>query len=533
MLVDSSARGQSVTCPTCSSVVTVPLHFASSPPNEEGSTRKTEQSTAARRMWPWTAVTVLGVLGVAVWIIAQKRSGAPANPASPIPLETSSAPAQMERAPESTTELPAQEQPVGRTTSPATNKTDLWEVVEDTGVTSRLVVANAKGGLNIYGGTVATTVKEGPGGKLEATTLVDAPGSFWIIAKGGANWKGTVLAAGRIYHVENNGELRLASAEISVRVESKNSRSVYGSPADTEQPVATLEAGEAVELLLPAENQTGAHKIRLLKEPQAEGYIRGPWDTLRFYKQRTIVNAAAPAEGSLHELILGKWFGNCASRKTSGQLEEWDEMYEFEPNGTCKRILTLDGMSARIASTYQIQDDHTLVTQPEGVDEKTVWKMTISKDSLVLAHSTNPEPGAVGKGTSKLSRDYNRKVNSSDGVRESSAQRAGVAKFGNPPAKWPKIRGVLNGAMRVTVKNPNDFQARVGLRSGERGLDFIVPANDSRSVSVPNGRYEIYFQYSNDPESLYQGDRFGVNNNQIEIQIRKAIDGNFGIRKIN
>ena len=86
--------------------------------------------------------------------------------------------------------------------------------------------------------------------------------------------------------------------------------------------------------------------------------------------------------------------------------------------------------------------------------------------------------------------------------------------------------------MEVRVKNPNDFKVRVGLRSGGMGKDFLVDANASQSVRVPNGRYAIYFHYSTDPEGLYQGDSFTLNDNGVEIQIVKVVNGNYGIRKV-
>ena len=105
--------------------------------------------------------------------------------------------------------------------------------------------------------------------------------------------------------------------------------------------------------------------------------------------------------------------------------------------------------------------------------------------------------------------------------------------FNSPPKNWPKANAGLSGFLKVTIRNPNNFQVRVGLRSGGRGSDFVVPANAARFVTVPNGRYDIYFQYSSDPEGLYQGDSFTLNNSEAEIQIVKVVNGNYGIRKIN
>jgi len=86
--------------------------------------------------------------------------------------------------------------------------------------------------------------------------------------------------------------------------------------------------------------------------------------------------------------------------------------------------------------------------------------------------------------------------------------------------------------MEVRVKNPNNFIVTVGLRSEGKGRDFKVAGNDTEAVIVSNGRYDIFFHYSTDPDGLYQGDSFTLKDNGIEIQIVKVVNGNYGIRKI-
>lgn len=99
-------------------------------------------------------------------------------------------------------------------------------------------------------------------------------------------------------------------------------------------------------------------------------------------------------------------------------------------------------------------------------------------------------------------------------------------------ASWPAYQGELRGSMEVRVRNPNEFSVKVGLRSGSKGRDFTVAAGGVKSVEVPNGRYDIYFQYSSDPGGLYQGDSFTLHNNGVEIRIVKIVNGNYGIRKV-
>lgn len=99
-------------------------------------------------------------------------------------------------------------------------------------------------------------------------------------------------------------------------------------------------------------------------------------------------------------------------------------------------------------------------------------------------------------------------------------------------AKWPALTSELSGGMEVRVRNPNEFSVKVGLRSGGKGKDFTVAANGVKSAYVPNGSYDIYFQYSTDPDGLYQGDSFTLRTNGVEIKIVKVVNGNYGIRKV-
>jgi ankyrin repeat protein len=113
-----------------------------------------------------------------------------------------------------------------------------------------------------------------------------------------------------------------------------------------------------------------------------------------------------------------------------------------------------------------------------------------------------------------------------------STDRAQADKMWTPPANWPGYSGELKGSHEVRVRNPNEFNVCVGLRSDGKGKDFIVSPNGMKYVNVPNGHYDIYFNYSSDPDGLYQGDSFTLANNGVEITITKVINGNYGIRKV-
>ncbi|MHB9023415.1 MAG: SUMF1/EgtB/PvdO family nonheme iron enzyme [Armatimonadota bacterium] len=88
------------------------------------------------------------------------------------------------------------------------------------------------------------------------------------------------------------------------------------------------------------------------------------------------------------------------------------------------------------------------------------------------------------------------------------------------------------GGNEVRVRNPNDFVVTVGLRQGNQGKDFQVPANGVQSVSVPDGKYDIYFVYSSKPDALFQGDSFTLASNGVEIQIVKVVNGNYNIKQV-
>jgi len=103
--------------------------------------------------------------------------------------------------------------------------------------------------------------------------------------------------------------------------------------------------------------------------------------------------------------------------------------------------------------------------------------------------------------------------------------------------KWPPYTGELRGKHEVRIDNPNKCAVKVGLRCGSKGRDFTVGAVGKASVYVPAGDYDIFFQYDDDPESLYQGDSFklainGLVIRGVEIRLVQVVDGNYGIRKV-
>lgn len=99
-------------------------------------------------------------------------------------------------------------------------------------------------------------------------------------------------------------------------------------------------------------------------------------------------------------------------------------------------------------------------------------------------------------------------------------------------AGLPTFTTELKGGNEVRIRNPNDFSVQVALRSGAQGKDFKVTAKGSQSVFVPDGDYNIYFVYSNEPDALYQGDSFVLRQNGVEIQIVQVVGGNYSIHRV-
>jgi hypothetical protein len=104
-----------------------------------------------------------------------------------------------------------------------------------------------------------------------------------------------------------------------------------------------------------------------------------------------------------------------------------------------------------------------------------------------------------------------------------------------PSDLLPSFTDKLNGAKDdkpVRVRNPNDFWVAAGVRSGSKGINFTVPPNGVYTAFVPDGKYDIYFVYSSNPNALFQGDSFTLQGNGVEIKIVKVVNGNYGIRQV-
>ncbi|MGB2863162.1 MAG: hypothetical protein WBC05_07530 [Sedimentisphaerales bacterium] len=104
---------------------------------------------------------------------------------------------------------------------------------------------------------------------------------------------------------------------------------------------------------------------------------------------------------------------------------------------------------------------------------------------------------------------------------------------------WPAYSSKFGAAgpyssshQEVQITNSHEFHIKVGLRSNDKGRDFIVPPQGVASAFVPEAKYDIYFQYSSDPTSLYKGDSFQLKDNGVEIILKGAVDGNYSIQRV-
>jgi formylglycine-generating enzyme required for sulfatase activity len=144
-----------------------------------------------------------------------------------------------------------------------------------------------------------------------------------------------------------------------------------------------------------------------------------------------------------------------------------------------------------------------------------------------VAHNSPNERRGVGGGF-RCARDRIESVSAERPAIEAATERVAA----QARSVLPPFAQTVDGTDEVRVRNPNDFSVEVGLRSGNKGKDWDVPANGVASAFVPDGKYDIYFVYSSKPDALFQGDSFTLNGNGVEIQIVKVVGGNYNIRQV-
>lgn len=93
------------------------------------------------------------------------------------------------------------------------------------------------------------------------------------------------------------------------------------------------------------------------------------------------------------------------------------------------------------------------------------------------------------------------------------------------PGTWPSYSGELSGENEIRFKNANEFPMKVGLRSGGKGLDFIVPGKGGYKARVPSGVFEMYFQTPGDNGSFFQGKSLTLEKGGVDIEIGQVPSG--------
>jgi len=97
----------------------------------------------------------------------------------------------------------------------------------------------------------------------------------------------------------------------------------------------------------------------------------------------------------------------------------------------------------------------------------------------------------------------------------------------------PWFEKMLYGTQEVCVSNPTAFAVAVGIRSGNWGRDFVVPAKGNESVFVSAGHYDLYFVRTDMPNALFQGDSLTLSGNSKKIELFTGnAKGNYLFRQV-
>ena len=102
-------------------------------------------------------------------------------------------------------------------------------------------------------------------------------------------------------------------------------------------------------------------------------------------------------------------------------------------------------------------------------------------------------------------------------------------------ASFPPVTALYSsGVSELVIDNSRQSAGVTAMvKAGSRGRQFHVNGFSTNTVDLPNGWFEIYFIYDNDPYSLYQGDSFALKQNeQVTLVLQKQVGGNYNVRKI-
>ncbi len=99
-----------------------------------------------------------------------------------------------------------------------------------------------------------------------------------------------------------------------------------------------------------------------------------------------------------------------------------------------------------------------------------------------------------------------------------------ISMVGNPLP--PLKKELLSGRNELRVSNPNDFAVWVAVSSEGRGVDLIVFENDSETLYLPDGKYDISFVCATRPDELLHGESVSLSHHSVELQTIKHIMAN-------
>jgi len=201
-----------------------------------------------------------------------------------------------------------------------------WEAVASDGSQTRSVVTVKNGFYAMYGGEVAIEARDVPGKGFQATPILDAPGSLWLIAKGGITWKGEKFPEGSIAAVDNRRVAKLTKGEYGAWFIAKSDIPVYSQPDGSGPSIATVKANTSFRILIPDSDSKGLHKVRLDDGAKTEGWVRATWDKLAFKKR--IGNGATPPKPIAPVIDLAT-----ALRTMQGKWEGGDMTFTIEADG--------------------------------------------------------------------------------------------------------------------------------------------------------------------------------------------------------
>ena len=102
---------------------------------------------------------------------------------------------------------------------------------------------------------------------------------------------------------------------------------------------------------------------------------------------------------------------------------------------------------------------------------------------------------------------------------------APVAKGKPFPIYWD----LLKGTNILRVINPCESQVTVAVRSGTKGITFDVPSSEARSVSIPEGAFDVYFLYADRPAAAFKGDAIRLDRRLVELLLSTKERGGYSI----